>query len=156
MNIDIREAKESDIEELVRCHRQFMEHHINVDKHFTLKAGVEEKWKEQINDSVINSDNLVLIAEVNSNIVGCAYTLIRNGALDFGPEKIGYLCDVFVEPDYRRRGIAKGFLLSSQRWLLKKGIHTIEASWSLHSVEAQNTWPSLGFVPISISGQLEF
>jgi hypothetical protein len=37
MNINFREAVKSDHEALVQCHRLFMEHHIKVDKRFTLR-----------------------------------------------------------------------------------------------------------------------
>jgi GNAT superfamily N-acetyltransferase len=156
MNVVIREALDSDIEALIRCHKRFMEHHIAGDQRFTLRPGAEEKWNKQIADTIGNWDTLVLVAEVNAIMVGCAYTLIKSGGMDFGPEKIGYLCDVFVEPGYRRLGIARRFLSSAVIWLREKGIHTIEASWSVHSAEARNAWPSLGFVPISVSGQMEF
>ncbi len=156
MNIIVREAADSDIDALIKCHGRFMEYHINLDQRFTLRRGVEEKWNKQISDELKNSDTLVLVAEENEVVVGCAFILIKNGAMDYGPEKIGYLCDVFVEPNYRRLGIAKRFLSYSLKWLRAKGIHTIEASWSLYSIEAKITWPELGFVPISVSGQLEF
>ena len=133
-----------------------MEHHINVDKRFTLRFGAEEQWHKQVSEAVESKDTLVLVAETKETIVGCAYIIIKSGAMDFGPEKIGYLCDVFVEPDYRRQGIARRFLTNAKSWLQEKGIHTIEASWSVHSEEAKNTWPLLGFQPISTIGQLDF
>ena len=156
MEILIREASNNDIEALVRCHSRFMEHHINVDKRFKLRTGAEEKWPEQIVEAVESKDTLVLIAETDKAIVGCAYIIIKTGASDFGPEKIGYLCDVFVGSAYRRQGIAKRFLSRSIKWLKEKDIHVIEASWSVYSAEAKSTWPLLGFEPISISGQMEF
>jgi GNAT superfamily N-acetyltransferase len=156
MEIFIREALDSDIQSLVICHKKIMEHHINSDTRFTLREGVEQKWYEQISDAVNNPDNLVLVTEYNSLLIGCSYTNIKKGASDFGTQQIGYLFDVFVEPRYRRKGIAGMFLSYSKKWLLERDIHMIETSWSVHSEEALNTWPSLGFVPISISGQLEF
>jgi GNAT superfamily N-acetyltransferase len=156
MDIIICEALINDVDALIKCHSRFMEHHINVDERFNLRSGAEEKWHEQISQAVKNPDILVLVATANSVVVGSAYTLIKAGALDFGPEKIGYLCDVYVEPEFRRKGIARRFLSSALNWLLVKGIHLLETSWSVHSVEAQSTWPSLGFVPISISSQMEF
>jgi GNAT superfamily N-acetyltransferase len=156
MTVKIREAVTGDIDPLIRCLSRFMEHHIAVDKRFTLKEGVKEKWGEQIFEWVIDPDILVLVAEDKTNIIGCAHTIIKRGALDFGPDRIGYLCDVYVDPDYRRQGIARRFLLTAQKWLKEKGINVIEASWSVYCDEAQNTWPKLGFEPMSISGQLKF
>jgi ribosomal protein S18 acetylase RimI-like enzyme len=156
MDIFVREAVDGDLEALVQCHSSFMNHHITADKRFTLRAGAAEKWIKQITTALGNPDTLVLVAEDNSKIVGCAYILIKSGALDFGPEKIGYICDVFVETNYRRSGIARRFVLSAQNWLRMREIYTIEASWSVHSEEAKSTWPALGFVPVSISGQMQF
>jgi GNAT superfamily N-acetyltransferase len=156
MDFVIRKAAETDIEALVRCHKSFMEHHINIDKRFALRTGAEEKWEEQITNSLKDPNTLVLVAESDSYIAGCAYTIIKEGAMDFGPRKIGYLCDVFVEPDYRRQGITRQFLLTTQKWLQERGINTIEASWAVYCVEAQKTWRALGFIPLSISGQMDF
>ncbi len=96
MRVNVREAVKSDIEALIRCHKEFMEHHIKRDKRFALKEGAAERWTDQIIEAVNNPDTFVLAAEDEGTIVGCAYTIIKSGAVDFGPEKIEYLCDVYV------------------------------------------------------------
>jgi GNAT superfamily N-acetyltransferase len=156
MEISIREAVADDLDALIRLHGLFMEHHVACDDRFTLRSGVTEKWRERISAAVDDPETLVLVAVEGTDFVGCAYTLIRPGAMDFGPDRIGYLCDVFVEPRYRRNGIARRFLSASQSWLREREIHTIEASWAVGSDEAQCTWPSLGLTPISIRGKMEF
>lgn len=156
MDFIIRKAAESDIEALVRCHKSFMEHHINVDERFTLRSGADKKWEEQILNSLKDTDTLILVAESDSIIAGCAYTIVKKGAEDFGSEKIGYMCDIYVEPDFRRQGIARQFLETAKKWLKERDINTIELSWAVRCVEAQNTWRALGFIPLSISGQMEF
>jgi ribosomal protein S18 acetylase RimI-like enzyme len=154
--IAIREATNNDIEALIRCHARFMDHHTAVDKRFSLKPGAEDKWSEQISEAVNNTDSLVLVADDKGFIAGCAYVIIKAGAPDFGHDETGYLCDVYVYPDYRRKGIARSFLTAAKKWLIEKDIHTIEANWSVYSSEAQKTWSALGFNPFSTTGQLEF
>jgi len=156
MEISIREAVANDLDTLIRFHALFMEYHVTCDDRFSLRSGVTEKWRERISAAVDDPETLVLVAAEGTDLVGCAYTLIRPGAMDFGPDRTGYLCDVFVEPGYRRNGIAHRFLSSSQSWLRKREIHAIEASWAVGADEAQCTWPSLGFAPISVSGNMEF
>lgn len=156
METTIREAVAGDLDTLIRFHTLFMEHHSAGDDRFALRSGVKETWHERISAAVDDPETLVLVAAAGTGIIGCAYTLIKPGAMDFGPDRIGFLCDVFVEPGYRRYGIARRFLSSSISWLRMREIHTIEASWAVHSEEAQFTWPSLGFAPISISGRMEF
>ena len=156
MDIVVREAKETDLQALIACRKRFMEHHIANDIRFTLREGEPEKRDEQIISAIKDSDTLVLAAEKGRTFIGCAYVIIKSGAVDFGPEKIGYICDVFVEKEYRRAGIAKQFLSRGMDWLRQRGISTIEASWSVHSDEAKKTWPALGFEPISITGQRQY
>jgi len=156
MDIVIREAVADDLEPLIRLHDLFMAHHAARDDRFALRPGAPDAWYERIAAAVADPDVLVLLAEADHAPVGCAYTLIRPGALDFGPVRIGYLCDVFVAPACRRRGIARRFLASTRTWLLGRGIQTIEASWAVASDEARLTWPDLGFVPLSVSGRLDF
>ena len=155
MDIVIREAKCDDLEALINCHSLFMEHHVANDLRFTLRPGASDKWEEQIISAIKDQDTIVLVAQQKLKIVGCAYVIIKSGASDFGPEKIGYICDVYVDKSYRRSGIAKRFLSRAKDWLKQREINTIEASWSVHSEEAKQTWPALGFAPISISGQLK-
>lgn len=156
MEYEIKEAVSGDLEALILCHSRFMQHHISIDRRFALKSGAEDKWGKQISEAIGHPDTLVLVAKKGSAVVGCAYTIIKSGSADFGPDKIGYLCDVYVEPEHRRKGVARRFLSAAKTWLQGKGIHIIEASWSVKSTEAVNTWPSLGFKPLSVSGQLGF
>lgn len=156
MDIAIREAVPGDIDALKTFHDLFMEHHARCDDRFALRSGEPDRWRERICAAVEDAETLVLVAEESGQYVGCAYTLIKPGGPDFGPEKIGYLCDVFVVPEYRRHGLARRFLSLSQDWLRRRGIHTIEASWAVGCLEARGTWPGLGFVPMSVSGRLEF
>lgn len=155
MDVVIREAKDDDLQALIECHSFFMEHHIANDIRFTLRVGASDKWEDQIISAIKDPDTYVLVAQQKSKVIGCAYVIIKLGASDFGSEKIGYICDVYVEKNYRRMGIAKRFLSKAINWLKQREIDTIEASWSVHSEEAKKTWPSLGFVPISINGQLK-
>jgi hypothetical protein len=46
MDIIVREAVQGDLEALVLCHSRFMEHHISVDKRFTLRSNARDKWEE--------------------------------------------------------------------------------------------------------------
>ena len=154
--ITIREAVAGDVDALVRLHALFMDHHADRDPRFKVRPGASGAWRERLAAAVDDPETLVPVAVVGSDCVGCAFTLIRPGAMDFGPERIGYLCDVFVEPEFRRRGLARRFLDLSVDWLRERDIHTVEASWAIGSREARSTWPRLGFVPMSTSGRLEF
>ncbi len=156
MDIGIREAAAGDLGDLVRLHGLFMDHHRDCDERFVLRPGVEQGWAGRISGAVEDPDSLVLVATAEGGVVGCAYTLIKSGDADFGPERIGFLCDVYVEPPLRRRGVARRFLAESRNWLYERGIRTIEAGWAVRADEAGSTWPGLGFVPLSSTGRLEF
>ena len=153
MEVTIQPAIASDLENLVIFHDLFMKHHIACDERFTLRSGAEENWESIITTALDDPETLVLIAVAGKRPVGCAFTLIKPGAMDFGDERIGYLCDVYVEPEFRRHGIARRFLESSEDWLRTIGIRTLEASWAVSCREAAGTWLELGFEPLSVTGR---
>ena len=153
MEVTIQPAIKSVLENLVIFHDLFMKHHITCDERFTLRIGARDNWKSIITTALNDPDTLILVAVAGKRPVGCAFTLIKPGAMDFGDERIGYLCDVYVEPEFRRHGIARRFLESSEDWLQTKGIRTLEACWAVSCREAAGTWPGLGFEPLSVTGR---
>ncbi|MBU1071627.1 GNAT family N-acetyltransferase [bacterium] len=153
MEIRIRSATEADLDTLVEFHRLFMAHHATGDARFALRPGAADGWRAEIARALADPDVLALVAEAAGEPVGCAFTLLKPGARDFGDERIGYLCDVYVVPAWRRSGVARKLLARTENWLQDRGIGTLEASWALGSREAADSWPALGFAPLSVTGR---
>ena len=151
----LRLALPEDLDTLLRLHERFVDHHRICDDRFTPHAAAPDGWRERIADALEDPDVLAMLVEVAGEPVGCAYVVIRPGTPDVDPEPVGYLCDVYVAPEQRRRGLARTMLVEARAWLRERGVATLETSWAVNAPEAGATWPALGFVPLSTTGRME-
>ncbi len=77
---------------------------VNIPDFFS-RAGVYEKCK-------------VFIAEDGGTIKGSGACAIRNVRIDGQPDRVGYLFQAFVDPQYRRCGIAGSLLEAREQFLI--------------------------------------
>ena len=69
------------------------------------------------------------VKEENGVIIGCAGGLIRTDDFlrhSFKTYEYGYVMDVYVEPEYRRKGIARSLVEMILRWHSGKAIKTVK------------------------------
>lgn len=87
------------------------------------------------------------VKEENGIIIGCAGGLIRTDDFlrhSFKAHEYGYVMDVYVEPEYRRRGIARSLVETILSWLSGKAIKTIKLDASKLS---GTLYQGIGFKP---------
>lgn len=70
------------------------------------------------------AESLVLVAEANNEIVGTGYAQIRTSKKSFTHEKHAYLGFMYVEPDYRGKGLNKRLLEGLINW--SKDNHVVD------------------------------
>ncbi len=69
----------------------------------------------------VYSDYMVYVAVEENRIVGSTACALRNAMVNGNEEKVGYLFQAFVDPDYRGRGIAGQMHKVSEAYLRKQG-----------------------------------
>ncbi len=108
-NIFIREAN---VEEEILIAEHFYKMWLDIG---IPKEAIEDNWQDIILQFIENArQNLsyqAFVAEVDGIIVGSAscqlYAGLYPNAIKLNYRKLGYIWGVYVEPKYRRRGIAK-------------------------------------------------
>lgn len=86
------------------------------------------------------------IAEIDGRIVGCATGFVLDGyPREFvGRPNTGHIVGVYVEPEFRRRGIGRDLTRAAVEWLGSMGCTTIR----LRTTRAgRGVYESLGFAP---------
>ena len=69
-----------------------------------------------------------VVCESDNSIIGCAGGLIRTDeflSASFKQSDYGYLMDIFVSPEFRRKGIAKAMIETLLPWFETAGISTV-------------------------------
>ena len=102
-------------------------------------AEADEWWRHLIGTTAEHPRGLLLVAEVNSDPVGMLF-----GRLDDDSE----LLDVgamWVDPDVRRNGIARGLLESAIAWAKGAGATRAELWVTIGNEAAERLYESAGF-----------
>lgn len=75
-----------------------------------------------IEDLIASERSLLLIAETSQALIACGYAQIRDSREFHANLQHAYLGFMYVDPNYRGRGINKQIMQGLQDWAIKAGI----------------------------------
>lgn len=110
-------------------------------------AAIEAETQRQMGELLESGDYLAWLAECDGKIVGGGGVMMRRllprpGAWQGAEE--AYILNVYTEPDYRRRGVARKLMETIIAWAQARGCERV----TLHpSEDGRALYESLGFVP---------
>ena len=111
-------------------------------------------WFER---SINSSTHPIYIAEVDGQAVGFIMGAIASPYTRSAEIKvIGQIDLCWVEPAYRRQGIAKALCTELENLFTQIGIKHIEVQYLLGNHEAETSWQRLGYSPYRIIARKVF
>ena len=112
-----------------------------------------ESWKMGLSrfysDLIDNSNSLGLLVFDNEKGQAVGMTigqLIENS--DMEVQRYVKINDVWVEEDYRRKGVCSLIVNKLMEFFKERGINTFTLNYVMNNLEAESTWKALGFEPI--------
>lgn len=126
------------------CTKLWHEHQ-KIDPNFMLHPEIQQTQRRWLREAISSRDALVLIAEVDGQIVGTGTATVNKSSI-FWPEWFGYIRDVYVEKEYRQKGIGKAITEQLINWLRDKGVDWIELVALAKNAAANKFWREQGFV----------
>lgn len=151
----IRKAQLHDIEQLTDYGVILLKQHSDLDPYFTPIKTVGKVYRKFLEGYLDSKDKLFLVAESNGIIIGYAVGGIQTRSPIFKVSEIGYINDVFVEKEFRKLGIAKGFLKELKKWFEGKNIQYIELSVHARNEIGKKTWTKFGFEAYEIKKRVK-
>lgn len=129
MTQNIRIASYSDIHNLTELFWNNLSVNPEYISHGEIQMGVgdnegkpalngKEMWKKYISGKISDENSEVLIYSGNNNIDGFTVVAIEED----GAEPFGVVCDLYVKPGIRRKGIGNVLFESGLNWLRNKGM----------------------------------
>jgi aminoglycoside 6'-N-acetyltransferase I len=82
---------------------------------------------------------VALVAEADGELLGFAEVSMRSVAEGCPPGPAAYLEGIWVEPEHRRRGVARALLAAAEAWARERGL-THLGSDALLDNAASHTW----------------
>jgi len=105
------------------------------------------KWRKQLLDFHKEDKNQILIAEMDGEAVG--YILFYNPINErFGFKTkhcFGGILELYVMPEFRRRGVAKQLIQRCVNYLKSKGAVDVRVDVLMRNEKAMNLYQRLGF-----------
>lgn len=111
--------------------------------------------RKHLKDALKSKNNLVLLAEFQGQVVGFSLGRIQPAGSIYVHEKIGFIFDVYLEPDFRRKGIVRSLLEKQNIWFKKNRIRFVELYVDVKNKHGFNAWKKHGFRPIMVRKRLD-
>ncbi len=106
----------------------------------------------RLTDALEETDSTILVAEEDLPIAFIMGSLNRP-SLPLVRESVGIIEVCWVDPDHRRRGIAKQLVQALEKWFQSRDIEFIELSYLVGNIPAEITWSALGYQPFRITSR---
>ena len=124
--IQIIEAQETDVLEIVEIWKDFMDYHKQIDPFFSRRKDGHHNFEKYIINCMKSSDSYILVARKEDNVIGYSLATIEKHPPVFHIEKYGYIVDIVVAHSYWRKGIGEHFLKKILQWFSTNNIKRIE------------------------------
>jgi diamine N-acetyltransferase len=127
----IKEAKRKDLNEICNLFIDIDKMHVIAHPNiFQYSQDVFQARKKNLSDKLSNTKNIKIFIVIHQQeIIGFATVLIKESKSSFPTlkkRKYGYIEDIYVKDNHRRKGIAKKILDHCETWIKSKHINEVE------------------------------
>jgi ribosomal protein S18 acetylase RimI-like enzyme len=147
MDFAIRPATQDDLPEMLRLWREMMDFHARRDDRFRPKPSpqAEQAWADYLRQEIWDSDKCcLLVAEGDGGLVGQISGMLRESVPVFEPDTYGYVTDIVVAPDMRRKGIGKALFNALEEWFRERGATHLQLQVLTSNPASQAFWRAIG------------
>jgi ribosomal protein S18 acetylase RimI-like enzyme len=155
-NISIRKATIGDLSDIQHLRKLLFElERSEFDSALNIEWSYEDAGKQTLTDQIEKGNNLALIAESNSKIVGFLTGSTWSEATMKDHQLIGQLENIFVMDDFRGQGIGSELIKKFVGWAKNKGAVRLIIVASHLNKKAIGLYKKMGFVDHTIKLRMD-
>jgi ribosomal protein S18 acetylase RimI-like enzyme len=107
--------------------------------------GGEHRYIRRLLERLEDPTTCVLVAEHDHQVVGYILGMVVDLMQDiFEQQPGGFLADIYVEPDYRRRGVGGALVGALRAWFRQQDITFFDWHVATHNPEGLAFWKAVG------------
>jgi len=152
----IRLGRKADASEAARLWMRSAEEHTFHDRVYRTAPAAESTMRRFLADVANSSYSFLFVAVAGGRTVGFISGELRQGSPTFLPKTWASVDDVFVEPEYRNRGMGHALLQSVRAWAQERDADGISLQVAAANTRGRKFYEDLGFREISVYQVLEF
>lgn len=143
--MEIITATEKHIPEIIELWKEFMDFHKDVDPRFPLSSDGPANQEKHILNLLNKEDARVAVALDNGRVIGYSVIEIYNYPPIFTRQSYGFISDIAVTSDYRRKGIGEQMLTRIFEWFESMKMERIELNAAAGNQVSSSFWKKHGF-----------
>ena len=136
-----RSAIPADLQEL----RRFEQGVVEAERPFSphLRSGPANYY--DLEGLLADPDSEIIVAQESERLIACGFARIESQESYFAPERICYLGFMYVEPEYRGRGLISNVFEALANWSRSRGIDDFKLDVYADNQSAVKAYKKLGF-----------
>ncbi len=153
-DINIRQARQADVSQILELWKELMDFHSARDGHFVRAEDGHERYGEFIAECIDDRQACVWVAaprRPESQLVAFCLAMIAEYPPVFVHCRYGMIYDLAVTAAHRRQGLGKALVDKVAAWFAERGIHRIEVQFTTTNEVSTAFWvQTAGFRPFLI------
>jgi len=144
--IEIVKAEEKHIAEIGQLWWEFILFHQDIDPIYTsLDGAIPGFIENHLRRFMESEDGLVLVSVDGKKVVGYSLSEIHRISPGLKRDKYGYIDDMAVTLNYRRKGIGEMMVAIITKWFRANDIKRVELGTTAKNKVANSFWQKQGF-----------
>jgi GNAT superfamily N-acetyltransferase len=142
--MEITKAQERYIPEIINLWEEFALFHESFDPRYPMRDDVRAGYEVHLREEIAKDDTRVLIAVDKDKVIGYAIAMIRK-SIPWKRERYGFIEEMFVTADYRRRGAGLKILNAILEWFKLENLDMVELTVAAKNTVGYSFWKKHGF-----------
>ena len=138
-------AAESHLPEIVEMWKEFMDYHSDIDPYFARNEEGHSKFEEWVKELMKSDTARVLVALDHDQVAAYSLSQINQRPPLFEKVDYGYIYDLAVKKEYRRKGIGQQMVGEILGWFKSRQVDRIELMVLEKNQAAFSFWKKQGF-----------
>ena len=148
--VRVRPLSPEEVPDLRALWLSFMTFHADFGPDYAFEPDAWPLVQRRFVHAALDNEHLLLGAFLGTELVGYLFAFIFANYPGYLPAKIGFVNDLFVREDQRRRGIGRSLLAHAEDWFRAQKISFFQLSVAYNNQTALAFWRSCGYRPYSI------
>lgn len=145
METEITPATDAHIQGITEIWKESMDFHSNIDAHFAARENAHTEFIIHLQEVMQKKDALTLVALEKGRVVAYSISLLFMRPPIFEERVYGFISDMAVKSDYRRKGIGGKLLDKMIEWFESQNVKRIELRVVAQNEVGYSFWKKHGF-----------
>jgi len=120
----------------------------------TIRSGPDVRYYD-LEGLIASPDAEVVVAEIDSEIIGSGYAAIKPSEGYLKHSKHSYLGFMYVVPEHRGKGVIKRIIETLEAWSLSKGVTELQLEVYVENTGAIRAYEKSGYGPLIVTMRRE-